>query len=137
LATEPTTRRWLVAWIGAPALAIANGAIRELAYKDKVGKSAADQMSVAPLIVLLTIYFSVLQRRWPLATKREALSVGAIWATLSVPFEFGFGHYMDKDSWADLLRAYDITAKNLWLLVPLWIGAGPAAVRAIAARRTA
>ena len=43
-------RRWLIAWVGAPVLAIVNGAIRELVYKEQVGESTADQISVAPLI---------------------------------------------------------------------------------------
>jgi hypothetical protein len=125
-------RRWLLAWAGAPLLAIANGAARELVYKDQVGESTANQISVAPLIGLLGLYFWVLQRRWPLATTRDALSIGAIWAALSVLFEFGFGHYVEGDSWTDLLRTYDVSAGSLWILIPLWVAAGPAVVRAIA-----
>lgn len=130
-------RRWIVAWVGAPALAIVNGAAREFAYKDQVGESAANQISVAPLIALLALYFWVLQRRWPLATRRDALSIGAIWVVLSVLFEFGFGHYVEGDSWAELLDNYDVTVGNLWILILLWIAAGPATVRAIAAKRAA
>ena len=125
-------RRWLVAWVGAPVLAIVNGAVRELAYKEQVGESTANQISVGPLIALLALYFWVLQRRWPLATTREALSVGAIWVALSVLFEFGFGHYVEGDSLGDLLHNYDVTAGNLWILILLWIAVGPATVRAVA-----
>lgn len=82
---------------------------RELAYKDQVGDSTANQISVAPLIALLALYFWVLQRRWPLATTRDALSMGATWVVLSVLFEFGFGHYVEGDSWADLFQNYDVT----------------------------
>ena len=67
--TDPRGRCWLVAWVGAPVLAIVNGAARELAYKDHVGESAAN---------------------------------------------------------------YDVTAGNIWILILLWITAGPTAVRAIA-----
>ena len=130
--TDRTLRRWLLAWVGAPVLAIVNGAVREFAYKDQVGESAANQISVAPLIALLALYFWVLQRRWPLATTRDALSIGAIWVALSVLFEFGFGHYVEGDSWADLLQNYDVTEGNIWILILLWIAAGPATVRAIA-----
>jgi hypothetical protein len=135
--TDRTVRRWLVGWVGAPVLAIVNGATRELVYKERVGDSTADQISVAPLLAFLTLYFWVLQRRWPLATRREALSVGAAWAAMSVLFELGFGHYVEGDSWADLLRTYDVTAGNLWILIPLWIAAGPVAVRAIATTQSA
>ena len=134
---DRTMRRWLIAWVGAPVLAIVNGAIRELAYKDHVGESTADQISVAPLIALLALYFWILQRRWPLATRRDALLIGAAWAAMSVLFELGFGHYVEGDSWADLIRTYDVTAGNLWILIPLSIAAGPVTVRAISARRSA
>jgi hypothetical protein len=56
---------------------------------------------------------------------------------LTVLFEFGFGHYLDADSWEELLKNYDLTEGNLWMLILLWIGVGPATVRAIAAERTA
>ena len=71
---DRTVRRWLIAWVGAPLLAIVNGAVREFAYKDQVGESAANQVSVAPLIGLLGLYFWILQRRWPLATTRHGMS---------------------------------------------------------------
>jgi hypothetical protein len=130
-------RRWLIAWVGAPVLAIVNGAVRVLAYKDQVGESAANQISVAPLIALLGLYFWILQRRWPLATTRDALAVGAIWVALSVLFEFGFGHYVEGDSWSDLFQTYNVAEGNIWILILLWIGVGPAIVRAVAAQRSA
>lgn len=130
--TDRSLRRWVVAWLGAPVLAIVNGAVRELAYKDQVGDATANQISVASLIALLTLYFWALQRHWPLATTRDALSVGAIWAVLAVLFEFGFGHYVEGDSWTELLRNYDVTAGNLWILILLWTVSGPATVRVIA-----
>ena len=134
---DRTVRRWLVAWVGAPVLAIVNGAAREFAYKDEVGESAANQISVAPLIALLGLYFWIVQRRWPLATTRGALSVGAIWVVLSVLFEFGFGHYVEGDSWAELLHNYDVSQGNIWILILLWIAVGPTIVRAVTAERSA
>ena len=133
--SDRNARRWLVAWLGAPVLAIVNGAVRELIYNEQVGESTADQISVAPLIGLLAVYFWVLQRRWPLATTNQALSVGAIWAALAVLFEFGFGHYVEGDSWSDLLATYDVTAGTLWILIPLWIALGPAVIRTLAERK--
>jgi hypothetical protein len=106
-------------------------------YKDQVGDSTAHQISVAPLIALLALYFWLSQRRWPLATTQDAISVGAIWVVLSVVFEFGFGHYVEGDSWSDLLESYDLTVGNLWILIVLWTAAGPATVRAIVAKRSA
>jgi hypothetical protein len=135
--TDRKVRRWIVAWVGASVLGIVNGAIRELAYKDRVGDSKANRISAATLIALLALYFRALQRRWPLATRQDAMSIGAIWVALTVLFEFGFGHYVVGDSWEELLENYDVTEGNLWVLVLLWIAAGPAVVRAVAAERSA
>jgi hypothetical protein len=126
-------RRWIVAWLGGSILGIVNGVARELAYKDRVGDSTANQISAVSLTAPLALYFVVLQRRWPLSTTPTALEVGGVWVFLTVLFEFGFGHYVDRKSWAELLDNYDITEGHLWLLVLLWIGVGPAATSKVAA----
>jgi len=128
--------RWLIAWAGASILGIANGATRELLYKERVGESTANKISVATLIALLALYFGVLQRRWPLRTTHDALSIGAFWVAVTVLFEFGFGHYVDGDSWEELVSNYDVTEGNLWLLVLLWIGVGPSTVMALMRQHT-
>jgi hypothetical protein len=50
---------------------------------------------------------------------------------LTVAFEFGFGHWVDGKTWAELLENYDLTSGHLFALVLLWVGAGPALVRAL------
>ena len=121
-----------MAWLGASVLGVANGAIREAAYKERVGESTANQISVATLVALLGLYFRVLQRRWPLATTKGALETGGAWVVLTILFEFGFGHYVAGDSWSELLENYDVTEGELWVLVLLWIGVGPAVARTAA-----
>ena len=134
LRRDPSVRAWLVAWVGGSVLGIANGVIRETTYKNRVGDLTGDQISAATLIALLALYFWLLERRWPLATTRVAFAVGAVWIVLTVAFEFLFGHYLDKKSWSELFGNYDIKSGNLWLLVLVWIGVGPAVVRAIRRR---
>jgi hypothetical protein len=123
-------RRWLAAWVGGSVLGIVNGAVRELVYKDRVGESTANRISVATLVLLLGAYFSALQRRWPLPSRRAALEVGVAWALLTVVFEFTFGHWVDKKSWEELAENYDVSEGNLWIVVLAWICAGPAVARA-------
>ena len=124
----------MIAWLGGSVLGIVNGVIRELAYKDRVGESTANQISAATLTALLALYFVALQRSWPIPTRRQALEIGGAWVVLTVLFEFGFGHWVDKKSWDELLDNYDIADGNLWLVVLAWIGVGPAVTRAVAAR---
>jgi hypothetical protein len=84
-------RSWLLAWLGGPLIGIANGTLRELAYKDRVGELAAHQISTGSAIGLFAGSFELLERRRPLASTREALQVGAAWLALAIAFEFGFG----------------------------------------------
>jgi hypothetical protein len=135
LRSERKLRRWVVAWLGASVLGIVNGGIRDFAYEERVGESTAGQISTGTLIALLALYFWVLQRRWPLASRRDALSVGAVWVVLTVLFEFGFGSAVEGLAWGEMLEPYDVTKGNIWILVLLWIATGPMVVRAIAAKR--
>lgn len=120
---------WLAAWAGAAALGVVNGAAREALYADRLGDEAADRVSTGTLLGLLAGYVGLLQRRRPLATRREALAVGGAWAALTVAFELGFGHWVAGDSWSELLEAYDVTAGRLWPLVPAAMAAGPELAR--------
>ena len=94
-------KRWISAWTGAAALGVANGASREAFYADAAGEEAAHVISTGTLLALLSGYTWLLQRRWPLRTRREALSVGAAWAIMTVGFEFCFGHWVGGDSWPE------------------------------------
>lgn len=120
----------MLAWLGGSVLGIANGVIRETVYKDRVGDLTADQISAATLVALLALSFWVLERRWPITTTRRALEIGTAWVVLTVLFEFGFGRYLDRKSWSELFENYNLAGGNLWLLVLMWIGIGPAAIRA-------
>jgi hypothetical protein len=121
--------RWRVAWLGGPVIGIANGVTRELVYKDAVGDLTAHQISTASAIVLFGGYFWLLQRRYPLASDRDALRVGAFWLVLTVLFEFGFGRAVDGKSWSELLADYDLSAGRMWSLVLAWLTLGPLASR--------
>lgn len=121
-------RPWLIAWLGGSILGILNGTIRELAYKDQFGEEAANYISTATLIVLLTVYMWLLERRWPIPTRYIAFRIGAYWVALTIAFEFGFGHYVDGKSWTDLLNNYNLADGQAWLLVLVWMLVAPAVV---------
>ena len=123
-------RAWLIAWLGGPVIGVANGTVRELAYKDRVGERAAHQLSTAGALGLFGAYFDVLARRHPLPSTRVALQVGAAWLVLTIAFEFGFGRGVAHTSWEELLADYDLRRGRLWPLVLAWIALGPAALRA-------
>jgi hypothetical protein len=126
--------RWTLAWIGATGLGVANAGVRELVYADRVGELAAHQISTATLLAVLSYYIWLVDRRWPLSTTRTALAVGAVWAVLTALFEFGLGHYILGSPWSGLLAAYNLATGRVWVLVPLWMAFGPAAVHRLRVR---
>lgn len=130
-------KRWIVAWLGAPILGILNGGTRDVLYEEALGEKAAGIVSTGTLLALLGAYMWILQRRWPLKTEPEALSVGAAWAGLTVLFESAFGHWVEGESWSTVLEHYDVTAGNAWLVVPAAMVVGPEIVRRLEAREAA
>lgn len=128
-------RRWILAWLGAPILGIVNGATREALYKDAAGEKAAGVISTGTLLGLLAGYMSLLERRWPLNGGREALSVGAGWAALTIAFETAFGRWVEGESWSTVLEQYDVRAGNAWAVVPAAIAVGPELARRLSARQ--
>ena len=130
-------KRWILAWLGAPVLGIVNGGARDALYEEAVGEKAAGVISTGTLLALLAGYMWLLERRWPLRSQGEALSVGAAWAALTVLFESAFGHWVEGEAWSVVLEHYDVTEGNAWIVVPLAMAAGPELMRRLAARETA
>ncbi|MGE5200116.1 MAG: hypothetical protein ACM3H9_10780 [Rhodospirillaceae bacterium] len=127
--TEGWVIRWMAAWPGAAAIGIANGAIREATYGRQNGEERANRLSGVTLVAALAIYFWNLQRRWPIPSTKDAVKIGAAWATLTVAFEFGFGWGVEKRSWKEMVAAYNVGRGGIWPLVLAWIGVGPTVVR--------
>ncbi len=50
------------AWLGGSVLGIVNAVVREQVYKDEVGDRTAHYIATATLIVLLALYFWMLDR---------------------------------------------------------------------------
>lgn len=129
--------QWVAAWGGMALLGVANGIGRGL-YEKRLGEQRAHQVSSATLVLTLLPYTAAVERRWPLPTAAAAAGVGLTWVGLTTAFEFGFGHYVAKQSWRALLADYDLRGGRLWPLVLASVGTAPAGVRAArlrAARR--
>jgi len=117
--------KYTLAWLGMMIIAIANGGLRDILYKQYLGDLAAHQLSTVLLLLLLALYFRILAARWPLASYTQAWAVGLIWLVMTLAFEFGFGHFIVGHSWAHLFQDYDILAGRVWVLIPIWILTGP------------
>lgn len=129
------TRNWLGAWLGAAVLGVGNGIVRNCVYQDRVGARAAHYISTAALLVALAGYTRLLERLWPIPTRRSAICIGGTWTALTVLFEFGLGRAVAHEPWAKLLEQYDITRGNVWILVPLLMAIGPELTRRFSSGR--
>ncbi len=105
-------------------------AVLHRGYEGALGELRAHQLSTAALLVLLAPWVLRTERRHPLPTRSAAAQVGLCWAAATVVFEFGFGHYVNRDSWATLLHDYDLRAGRLWLFDIVGIALLPALARA-------
>ena len=121
--------QWVAAWGGMALLGVANGVSRGL-YEKRLGEQRAHQVSSTTLVLALLPYTAAVERRWPLPTAGAAGGVGLTWVSLTTAFEFGFGHYVAKQSWRALLADYDVARGRLWPLVLAVVGTAPAAARA-------
>ena len=126
--------RWIAAWGGGALIGVANGVLREATFAKVLSGRGAHAASGATAVMAFAGYFSALQRRWPIPTTVEALTIGGAWLALTVAFEFGFGRTVAKRSWEELFDDYNLAKGRTWPLVLAWIALGPAVVRELQAR---
>ena len=122
-------RMWLVAWLGGAGVGVANGVLREATLAKVLDEDDANRTSAAAALVAFALYFDLLQGRWPLRERAEAIEVGAAWLTLTVGFEFGFGRAVAKKSWKELGADYNLRRGRLWPVVLASIALGPELAR--------
>ena len=111
---------YILLWFGLAILAILNGLIREKVYRHFLRELPADQASSASLLLLISVFVWVFTRFWPLESSGQALAIGAIWLTITIAFEFIFGHFVVNKPWKVLFADYNFLQGRTWLLVLLW-----------------
>ena len=117
--------KYTAAWVPMVILAILNGTLRELGYKPLVGDLIAHQLSTLTLIIITFAYFWFLNTLWRITDTKTAAAIGAIWFSLTVLFEFVFGHYVMGHPWARLFADYNLLKGRIWSIVLIWIAVLP------------
>lgn len=111
-------------WILFALLAGLNGVVREKFFIPFLGERLAPPLSgvLLSILIFLVTYFTL-----PFLgiSGRSSWMIGAMWLSLTVLFEFGFGHYMMGKSWGELTEAYKPHKGNQWLLVLVTIFIAP------------
>lgn len=130
--------RAVAAWLLILRLAMLNGVVREVLLVPALGGPIALVTSGLLLSCCILIVAVALARWLGLLTTKRCLSVGTIWLTLTLLFEFGFERLVQRRSWADLLAAYRFEDGNIWPVVLVVTFVSPllaAYVRGLAERR--
>lgn len=112
----------LLYWLVLMLLGILNGIIRQTVYGPYVGEPWAHHISVftAMFIMGIAIGLFLYYQKYQYSNK-DLMVTGVIWTSLSIAFEFLFGHYIMNHSWDALLEQYNIIEGHLWPLVLAFI----------------
>jgi hypothetical protein len=112
---------FILAWFPMLVIAIINGAIRDFAYKNRLGDLRAHQLSTLTGAILMGLYIWGLLRIWPLTSDAQAFIVGLIWLGMTVIFEFSMILFIQKKPLGSAFADYNLLAGRLWPLFLLWI----------------
>jgi len=116
---------YLVSWLGMTLIAIFNGTIREKTYGRTLRALAAHQLSTITMLILLGFYIWVLTGFFPIESSGQAFLIGCLWCSMTIAFEFGFGHFFMGHSWDKLFHDYRIFKGRIWSLVVVFTAVAP------------
>ena len=121
-------KKSLLIWLAIIPLAILNGGLREMVINPLIGERYAQPLSCVLLCIIIFVlcWFCIprIGRGTCAERSKTYWIIGFWWIILTVLFETCFG-LLTGDSLAELIKAYDITTGNLWLLCVLFTGIAP------------
>src|SRR5687767_10416694 len=117
--------RVFVVWITLAVVMILNGILRVPVLVPAFGTVVAEVVSaVIACSLILSVSYLFLRRLGPLSLRRLS-AISATWVSLTVVFEFIFGHYVEGRPWYELVQNYNVAEGHLWPLVLLTLAAAP------------
>ena len=117
--------KYTLLWFGLAILAVINGTLRNQFYESTLGDLLAHQVSTVSLLMLIGLYTWLCSLIWRLQSVNQAVIIGLIWVSITIAFEFLFGHFIMGHPWAKLLHDYNIVEGRIWLLVLIWTMLAP------------
>lgn len=106
-------------------VSVANGALRDLVYGQRIDELTAHQLSTASSVFLLGIVIWGFVRLYPPSSGQAAILIGIFWMALTIAFEFVFFHYAVGHSWSELLSNYNVLKGRVWVVVLAWVAIAP------------
>jgi len=117
-------KKSLLIWLAIIPLAILNGGLRQNVLNPMLGEKIGEPLSVVLLCAIIFILCWFFIPRIGRGAAKTYWKIGFLWIILTILFETGFGLLLGY-GFAELLKAYDITSGNLWLIVVLFTGIAP------------
>jgi hypothetical protein len=112
-------------WLLIVLVAVINGGIRQASISPRTGDTAGHAISTVTLCAaILLLCWGTIGWMRP-TTTRVAWSIGALWVTLTLAFEFLAGHYVFGTPWRQLLADYNIFRGRIWALVLVTTATAP------------
>ncbi len=131
--------RGALAWLALPVLAVANAALRELALLPMLGPELAQPLSGLMLIAIIALYsFALFRRAIVSAGRAAAWLLGAIWAGLTLIFEYALisaSHQQPLTRLAETLSPSAVAGGNLFALAVILLALAPRLFHRKPARR--
>lgn len=112
-----TLLRPIAAWFLILALAVLNGILREAVLLPNLSKPVAFVLSGLLLSSCILIVAIALAGWLQLDGLQRSLTVGLLWLSLTLVFEFSFGRIVQGRAWSDMMEAYTFKDGNIWPVV--------------------
>ncbi len=112
--------RYFILWIPMIVIAFLNATFRQLVFINHMNELRAHQLSTITLIVLCSAYAWWIFPYLHIPDLRQAFVAGALWAMLTILFEFSLGLFAGR-SFAFILHDYDLLAGRIWLFFIVWL----------------
>lgn len=110
--------RSLIVWLIFILIESLNGTVRILWLVPALGNGLAHQVSFA-IGSLLILILSTAFVPWLRASWAQSVSIGLLWAGLTLAFEVGLGRWVFDYSWGQIWADYDLARGGL---MPLGLG---------------
>ncbi len=117
--------KYVLAWIPMVFIAIANGIFRESVIAPYVSELSAHQLSTLSGIILMSLFIWLVLHFWRLQSAKQAIIVGLMWISMTILFEFVFGHYVVGHPFSRLFQDYNLFSGRVWALFLIWIAVLP------------
>lgn len=107
------------------AIAIANGAFRQLVFARLFPELYAHQLSTLTGSILIGAFIWFVVRTWRPASDRHALLIGLVWFSMTLAFESFMGLVLQQRSLSQVLHEYNVFAGRVWPLLLIWVALAP------------